>query len=91
MFSCVLKNYYVTLHSRKQKENCKMNKQDLKKEIISQLIELKMQAQMDEQLFHLCAGPGFNPKEIDQILDNANDIRRRIAALEELLSELEKK
>ena len=91
MFFLCIKKLLCTFALSKTKKNCKINEKELKKEIINKLIELKMQAQMDEQLFHLCARPVFNPKEIDQILDNANDIRKRIAALEELLRELEKK
>lgn len=81
MYLCIVEN----------NNNRKMNKQELKKELINQIFELKMQAKMDEELFYMCSGAGYNPDAINQILDNTNEIRKRIAALENLLNELEKK
>lgn len=66
-----------------------MDKQDLKKQILSRLIELKAEDQMNQFVFQELARENYKDHRIDEVLDLANDIKKEIERLEKLLKELD--
>lgn len=66
-----------------------MDKQEMKKQILHRLMELKAEDQMNRFVFKELARENYRDYRIDEVLDFANDIKKEIEKYEKLLKELD--
>ncbi|MBQ9641855.1 MAG: hypothetical protein IJV06_09920 [Bacteroidaceae bacterium] len=66
-----------------------MDKQELKKQILHRLMELKAEDQMNRFVFTELANENYKDLRMDEVLDFANDIQKEVERLEQLLKELD--
>lgn len=66
-----------------------MDKNELKKQILNRLMELKAEDQMNRFVFTTLARENYKDQRINEVLDFANDIKSEIERLEKLLKEFD--
>lgn len=65
-------------------------RQQIKKQILSRLMELKAEQEMNAFIFHTLASENSKLLMIDEVLDAKNEIDREIEMLEEALKKIDK-
>lgn len=73
----------------KEVKSKQMDKQELKKQILHRLMELKAEDQMNRFVFTELANENYKDLRMDEVLDFANDIQKEVERLEQLLKELD--
>ena len=70
-------NFASSKSENQQLDNDQMDKQELKKQILHRLIELKAEDQMNRFVFTQLARENSKDQRIDEVLDFANDIKKK--------------